>query len=159
MRCPIETPENAELLLAYCSRKLDPAPAAILDDHIEICPACREFARNQQAVWKALDAWEAAPVSSDFDRRLYQRIEQNVSWWERIIRPVRPVLFTKGLPITAAAAVLIVAGVLLERPSAIPPNSPAEMFAPEQVEQALEEMELIRQFGEILRPEGSVPRL
>ena len=159
MRCPIETPENAELLLAYCSRKLDPAPAAILKDHIEICPACREFARGQQAVWSALDDWDAAPVSTDFDRRLYQRIAQNVGWWERLIRPMRPVLFTKGLPITAAAAVLIVAGVLLERPSAIPPASQVEAVAPDQAEHALEEMELIRQFSEILRPESGVPRL
>ena len=159
MRCPIESPENAELLLAYCARKLDPAPAAILEDHIEICPACREFAEGQQAVWRALDAWEAAPVSADFDGRLYRSIERNVSWWERLMRPVRPVLLTRGLPITAAAAVLIVAGVLLERPSAIPPTSQVETVAPDQAEHALEEMEMIRQFSDILRPENAVPRL
>ena len=48
---------------------------AILERHIAICPACREFAAGQRAVWQALDTWEAAPVSPDFDRRLYRRIE------------------------------------------------------------------------------------
>ena len=61
MRCPIDTRENAEFLLAYCSRKLDAASAAILEDHIRICPACREFARGQQAVWEALDTWRRRP--------------------------------------------------------------------------------------------------
>ena len=74
MNCPIENRESAEILLAYCARKLDAGSSAILEEHIKICPACREFAEGQQSVWKALDAWEAAPVSPDFDRRLYARI-------------------------------------------------------------------------------------
>ena len=80
MKCPIETRENAEVLLAYCSRSLDAERTAILDDHIRICPGCREFVEGQRALWKALDAWEATPVSADFDRRLYQRIQKEVSW-------------------------------------------------------------------------------
>jgi hypothetical protein len=163
MRCPIETPENAGLLLAYCSRKLDPAAAAILEDHVRICPACREFADGQRAVWRALDSWEAQPVSADFDRRLYQHIEQDISWWDRLLRPVRPLLVHRGLPITVAAAVLIVAGVLLERPAGIAPISSrtaqTETVAPEQAERALIEMEMIREFSVILKPEAPGPRM
>src|SRR2546425_9355970 len=48
MKCPIETQESGELLLAYCSRKLDSARTRILEDHIEICPACRQFADGQK---------------------------------------------------------------------------------------------------------------
>ena len=163
MRCPIETPESAGLLLQYCARKLDPGTAAILEDHIGICPACREFAEGQRAVWQALDTWEAPPVSADFDRRLYQRIDQSVSWWDRMMRPVRPV-FHHGLPITAAAAVLIVAGVLLERPSGVAPamrpdSAQVETVAPDQADHVLEDMEMIRKFSEIMRPESAGPRM
>lgn len=164
MNCPIETQESAELLLAYCSRKLDPATAAILEDHIEICPACSEFAANQRAVWQALDAWEAAPVSADFDRRLYQRIEKEVSWWDMLIRPFRPVLLRQGLPITALAGVVLVAGVLLERPAVMPaPPRPesaqVETVAPEQAETALQEMELMREFNTLVHADSSSPKL
>ena len=31
MRCPIETQENAELLLSYSARRLDPRATAILE--------------------------------------------------------------------------------------------------------------------------------
>ena len=62
MKCPIETRENAELLLEYCARKLDPATTAVLERHIGICPACREFAAGQRALWDALDTWDATPV-------------------------------------------------------------------------------------------------
>ena len=75
MKCPMETRENAQLLLDYCTRKLEPESAAALERHIAVCGACRKFASGQRAVWQALDAWEAAPVSADFDSRLYRRIE------------------------------------------------------------------------------------
>ena len=66
MHCPIENRDTAEILLGYCAQKLDAKTAAVLEAHIEICPACREFAEAQKAVWKSLDAWEAAPVSRGF---------------------------------------------------------------------------------------------
>jgi len=164
MRCPIDTRENAEFLLAYCSRKLDAASAAILEDHIRICPACREFARGQQAVWEALDVWEAAPVSPDFDRRLYQRIEKEVSWWDLLMRPFRPLRFRQGLPIAAAAGLVIVAGILLERPAAVPSaNSPqsaqVDVVAPDQAEHALQEMEMMREFNRLVHSDAAEPKM
>ena len=71
MRCPIESQENADLLLSYSARRLNPEATAILEAHMEICPTCREFRDGQRALWEALDQWEARPVSPDFDRRLY----------------------------------------------------------------------------------------
>ena len=164
MRCPIETRENAGILLAYCSRKLDPESTAILEDHIRICPACREFANGQQAIWKALDSWEAAPVSADFDRRLYHRIEKEVSWWDLLTRPLRPLLFRQGLPIAAAACLVIVAGVLLERPEVVPPESvpvsaQVDVVAPEQAEHALQEMEIMRDFNRLVHADAVDPKM
>ena len=72
MICPLDDGENAQQLLDYCTRKLDRPTAEILEKHMAICPACREFAAQQRAVWEALDGWEAEPVSADFDRRLYR---------------------------------------------------------------------------------------
>jgi len=164
MRCPIETRENAEMLLAYCSRKLDAESTAILEDHIRICPACREFAGGQQAVWKALDTWEATAVSADFDRRLYQRIEKEVSWWDLLMRPFRPLLFRQGLPIAAAVALVIGAGVLLQRPGAVPPASvpvsaQVDVVAPDQAEHALQEMEIMREFNRLVHPDTADPKM
>jgi len=159
MRCPIETQESAELLLAYCSRKLDIARTRILEDHIQICPACRQFAEGQKAVWQALDAWEAVPVSADFDRRLYRRIEQGLSGWGRLAGALRPILFRQGLPITVAAALLIVASVLLERPAGVPPASPESVQAEDPAEHALEEMEMVREFSRIVRADSAGPRM
>jgi hypothetical protein len=165
MRCPIETGESAELLLAYCARKLDADSMAILERHIGICPACREFAGGQRAVWEALDAWEASPVAAaDFDRRLYRRIEQEVSWWDRMMRPVRPLLFRQGLPIAAAAGLVIVAGVLLERPASVPMaqapvSAQVDIVAPEQAEHALQEMEMMREFNRLVHPDAAEPKM
>ena len=155
MRCPIETQDSAELLLAYCARKLDLESRTILERHMAVCPACQEFQHNQQAVWDALDAWEAEPVSRDFDRRLYRRIEQQGHWWERVTRPLRPVfasaLLGRGVPIAAAACLLVIAGVILERPANVTvPESSSEVrveaIQPDQVERALDDMDMLRQF-------------
>jgi anti-sigma factor RsiW len=153
MKCPIETRESAELLLAYCTRKLDAESTAILERHMEVCPACREFASGQRAVWQALEAWEAAPVTSDFDRRLYRRIDREVSWWHLLMRPLRPVLVRQGLPIAAAACLLVMAGVLLERPAGVPRSAPqpqsaqVEAFEPDQVDHALDAMRMLGEFS------------
>jgi len=155
MNCPIERRENAELLLDYCAGTLNPAATEVLEDHLEICPACREFVNQQQAVWNALNAWDAKPVSPDFDRKLYQRIEKEVTWWEMFLRPFRPILFRQGLPVTAALAVIVVAGVLLERPVEAPVTVPVESaqveaVAPEQAESALQEMQLMRELNSLV---------
>ena len=156
MKCPMESYENAELLLAYCARRLDPETQAVLERHLGACPECREFQKAQSAMWEALDAWEAMPVSSDFDRRLYRRIEEEearASWWSRLMRPFRPMFvpmsMSRSVPVAAAACLLILAGVILERPvSVVPPDVDArlESLQPDQVERTLDEMEMLRQF-------------
>ena len=164
MKCPIESQEHAELLLAYCSRSLDAQRSAALEEHMRGCPSCREFAGGQKAVWEALDTWEAAPVSPDFDRRLYQRIEREVSWWDLLMRPFRPVLLRQGLPIAATACLVLVGGLLLQHPSGnpqstVPESAKVEAMPPEQVEHALDEMEMVREFNRLVRPDSAEPKM
>jgi anti-sigma factor RsiW len=151
MNCPLESRENAEQLLDYCTRNLDAETTAILEQHIAICPACRQFAENQRAVWQALDAWEAEPVSPDFDRRLYRRIEEQVSWWQKLVRPLRPfALHWNVAASTAGVFVVLAAGLLLNRPPAAPPVSTdtaqVETVQPDQVEHALDAMDMLAEF-------------
>jgi len=158
MRCPLETTENVELLLAFSSGELSGERAAVLQAHVENCAACREFVSGQTAVWDSLDLWEAPPVSMDFDRRLYQRIEGQSSWWDRFVLPFRALLLHRGLPVAAAAALVITAGLLLDRPSAAPvaplrQSAQVEM-QPDQVQSALEQVETLQQFSHLLRSES-----
>jgi hypothetical protein len=150
-----------ELLLNYVSGALDTRQAALFDAHALNCAACREFAHAQKAVWEALDLFEPASISADFDRRLYQRIEK-VSWWNRWLDKTvaafrAPVLIHRGLPIAAAAAVMAVAGFVWERPSAKPPESQSPLTAevqtlqPDQVQHALDDMEMLREFNHLMR--------
>ena len=178
MNCPLQIPEDAQVLVDYGARKLDAGRAAILERHLETCPSCREFAAAQRALWEALDSWEAAPVSRDFDRRLYhrieqERIEQEVSLWDRLLRPFRPdsfrpspfhpLMWRRGLPVTAAACLLVMAGVLIEQPAA--PPAPAkdvaqvESVQPEQVEQALDAMEMLNEFSHHVRGDNPESKL
>jgi anti-sigma factor RsiW len=142
MRCPIENGGNAEALLAYCSRKLEAENAALLERHIEVCPACREFVEGQRAVWAALESWEAAPVSADFDRRLF-----------------RPLLFRQGVPVAAAAGLLLVATALIQRPVYVPPGSAQVVVRPEQAEHALQDMEMMREFNRLISPDSAEPTM
>ena len=160
MNCPMENRES-DLLLAYCAGRLDITRSVEIEEHVKTCAACREFAERQQAVWKALDAWEAAPVSADFNRRLYARIDQDVSWWDLILRPFRPLTMRHGLPIAAAAGVVIMASFLLERPAGMPPgavpqtSANIESVAPDQAEQTLSEMEMMRELNRLVHSEGA----
>lgn len=157
MNCPLESQEGSAQLLAYAAGKLDGRTRLALESHLESCAGCREFVRGQNVVWSALDLWEAAPVSADFDRRLYQRIERQVSWWDMLLAPFRPAI-RHALPVTAAAAVVLTAVVLMERPSAPLSSAPAtaqvESLRPEQVEHALAEVEMLDQFNRLMRSDS-----
>jgi len=164
MNCPLATPENAQVLLDYCSRRLAPASTEILERHIAVCGACREFADNQRAVWQALDAWEAAPVPADFDSRLYSRIEAQSSWWELLVRPLRQVTMRRAIPAMAMAGLLVATGFVLERPgiSPLPPvvnRGDLAQVEPEQVENALDTMDVLAEFSRQVRADTPDPKL
>jgi anti-sigma factor RsiW len=163
MRCPIEAQENAELLLSYSARRLNPESAAILEAHMELCPACREFRDGQRALWEALDQWEARPVSLDFDRRLYRRIaeQEQMSWWARLFTPLRPMFVRPALPLAATACLVLVAGFIGVDPGTV--SAPVAVEAPqvrevEQIENALDDLDMLRQFDLVAATEaGSRP--
>jgi len=162
MKCPLETRENMEILVEYSSRALNGDDTESLETHLKNCAACTEFMRGQRAVWEALDGWEAAPVSEDFDRRLFERIEREVSWWQRMRSRMGLILVYRALPITAVAALLMV-GVWLDRPS--PSKAPAQPVAqvealqPDQVVQGLDEMEVLDQFNHLMKPDNSTTKM
>jgi anti-sigma factor RsiW len=151
MKCPIESRE-IEVLMDYSSGKLGAGEGPLLASHVESCPACHELVQAQGAVWDALDDWQAVPVSADFDRRLYQRIEQHVTWFDRMLRPFQFAGLRQAFPIAASAGVVLMAGLLLQH-SNVPPVAPQqntaqmEALQPEQLEQALDEMEALSQLS------------
>jgi len=157
MKCPFETAEGPALLLTYSTGNLDEPTKSLLEGHVESCPACREFVHGQSALWSALDVWEAPEVSADFDRRLYQKIEQQVSWWDLLVRPFRPA-FRHALPVAAAAGVVLMATVLLDRPAVSPApethTAQVEALQPDQVEHALAEIEMLDQFNHLMRSDS-----
>ena len=153
------------MLVTYSSGGLDAAQTVALEKHLENCPACREFVSGQKAVWESLDVWQAPPVSADFDRHLYQRIAQETSWWDRILAPLRPLLIYRGIPVAATAALLVTAGVLLDRSSTPPPPAPqtatvqVESLQPEQVVKALDEMDELSEFNQSLKTASTESRM
>ncbi len=159
MTCSLDNRE--ERLIDYVSGSLDARDAALFEKHLEACAECREFVAGQKAVWNALDVFEAAPVSADFDRRLYVAMAQT-SWWDRIVASVTtpfrmPWWVRHGLPIAAAAAALTAGFFVWERPDAKPAppqrsqlTAEADSLQPDQVQRALDDMEMLRQFNSLV---------
>lgn len=123
MMCPLQNRENAEVLLDYCARALPADTLARFDAHLAICQSCRQELSTQQQVWSALDEFDAAElsISSDFDRRLYARIdaEHRDNFWVRVWRSI----FQSGQPgawrpafSMALAGVAVVALLLVRMP-------------------------------------------
>jgi len=148
VECPFKNGDGAGLLIAYGSRELAPEAEAALERHMIACAACRELGAAQREVWAALDLWTPASISPDFDRRLYQRIaiEEQDKWWRRTWaawswRPPMPVV---------AACLALIAAFVLRSPDAqtvfqTQPSAPK--FQIEQVERALDDMDLLKPIG------------
>jgi hypothetical protein len=160
--CPIENQENLELLLDYGRApnhkgKVAPETAAAFGHHLEVCARCREALAGQQAVLSALDVWDAPEVSPSFDRRLYERIDRAPAWRERLTgtasNVVRLLLVWRGVPIAAAACLIVTAGIMIERRE-ITPNPPGTQLDPakaEQVVHELDDMDMLGNFDRSVR--------
>jgi hypothetical protein len=147
MGCPVED-DGDELIIAYGARTLDPEQQLELEQHLNICARCRQLAEAQRAVWSALETWPTVVVSENFDERLYRRIaleRQDSGWrnWFPASRSMRP-----AVPVGVACAALI-AAFLLKDPALrpVPPSSMQPEPAIEQVEHALDDMEMLTQLG------------
>ena len=160
MNCPLGARDHAESLVAYSAHKLDAIKSAALEEHIAGCAACAEFVLGQRAVWNVLDSWEPEPISADFNRRLYERIEAQVTWWDRLMRPFGPMVFHKSLSLAGAACLVLAVGFMLNQ-SAPAPQQPArsspvaerETLQADQVLKALDEMEALSRFDRQMKPE------
>ena len=145
MRCLTETTEDTERLMSYISGTLDAERTRQLEQHLRTCEMCRLAVARQASVWKALDSWEAPPVSPEFDSRLFHSIDAEATLRDRIARAFRPLFLRRGLPIAAAAG-LVVMAVFLSRRPAVPVTPPApqtarmETASPDPVDRALDEM-------------------
>lgn len=159
MQCPQKNGDGVELIVAYAARTLDPESEAAFELHLESCASCRDMAAAQRAVWSALDELAPPAVSSNFDAKLYQRIaeEQQGAWWQRLFRADwswRP-----AMPVAAACAVLIVAFLVKNyEPPVIPQQQAQPKLQIEQVESALDDMDMLKQAGVEAAIEKATPR-
>jgi hypothetical protein len=167
MSCQIRSEEHTERLLAYSAGKLRGEAAEKMELHMRSCQECAAFGRAQANVWELLDHWEVRPVSAEFNRNLYARIEQTATaswlerWGARINEWLHPVFARPAFPI-AAATLVIAAGFVLDHPgrSFAPMGQKTELRASsgdlnkvdvnkvevDQVESTLEDIEMLRQF-------------
>ncbi|HYP06147.1 MAG TPA: zf-HC2 domain-containing protein [Bryobacteraceae bacterium] len=155
MNCPLQTTESTEILIEFCAGTLPAGTAAELRRHIDVCPDCRAFTSAQQEVWRAMDDWEAKPVSASFDRRLYDRIaeeEKPRSWkqWLAGYAGWRPAM-AAGVA-TAGVALMLFVGMPDETSSPVAApvgveNSRVDSIEPEQVERTLEDLEMLNQLA------------
>jgi len=161
MNCPLQN-NNSEMLLDYCSRRLSLESTLLVEAHLEHCPECQAMAASQKAVWDALDEWEAEPVSADFDRRLYEKIEQRGdSIWARIAGWAWGINLRPAFTLGAACATVIFA-LLLRGPVATVPDvqdaaARIETSEIELAEQALEDMDIMNKLGVVAMSSDAKP--
>jgi len=136
--------------MAYTAGTLEPDEQIALDRHMSVCPGCHDMVAAQRAVWESLDAWKPAPVSADFNARLYQRISEEaaVAWWRRLFLVNWSWVFRPAVPVAAACAALVIA-FLVQGPAATPGAQVAvqQKVSIEQVERALDDMDMLKQIS------------
>ena len=152
MSCPIYD-ESPDLLMDFAAGKLDWESKRRMDLHVGKCEICSEALTAQTMVWKALDEWEAAPVSMDFDAKLYARIEtRHATTWGKLKSMLLPATgWLRWQPAVgmAGVAALFFGVFLLRTPSPtdhIADHSDGvsmESHEIEQAERALDDVEMV----------------
>ena len=137
MTCLRENLNGANLLIGYLEGTLSSAARGELERHASTCAECRELLAVQQTL---VD--DVPEVSADFDARLYARIQQDSQsqWWRRL-------LWRPAVPLAAAVAMMAVAlwvhPPVLNTPSVDEPKASVDRVEIEQLEQALDDVELL----------------
>ncbi len=165
MNCPLQNNEGADLILDFCSNRLDADQAIPFERHIADCAECRQVVEAQRAVWEALDAYDATAVSDDFDEKLWKRIEESESrsWWRKAFDgPVlgwSSLISWKPALVTASACAAVFAVMLVTTPSANTSYpDPSRQATPvvdkaamtvdvDQIEKTLEDLDMLKQMG------------
>jgi hypothetical protein len=154
MQCPLKSSQDGDVLLDYCAHKLSAGAAAAFQRHIAICEECGRAAADQRRVWSALEMWDAAPVSTDFDRVLHARIEQHEErkWWQHARDRLANGFGWKPAVSVAAACVTVIAAIVISVPDRraelpVQERSRIETVEPEQVERTFEDLEMLKQLS------------
>jgi len=91
----------------------DPALEAQVNRHLEGCGDCRRFRQELDQTWQALDGAPELEPATDFNRRVWQRIDSRrarpAAGWHFFLRPAARL----GLAGWAALLVLAVAGAVV----------------------------------------------
>jgi hypothetical protein len=165
MNCPLKTEETAGILLDYAARRLDSEMKALMDRHMKECADCAAARLEQTIVWDALDAWDPMPVSIDFNRRLWQRIDamESAPWYERLAESLRMANWKPAFTLVLAT-LIVAAGFVLDHPGNRAPDGGGSSTAgvsaseAEQVEQTLEDLQLLHQFDSATGAAGNVSK-
>ena len=161
MGCSRQNGNGVELIMAYTAGNLEPEKQIELERHISVCESCREMADRQRAVWDALEMWRPEQISADFNERLYRRIseEEAVTIWQRLSR-VDWSVFRPAIPVAAACAAIMVAFLVSGPWISHPPQAPLQQqkVSIEQVERALDDMDMLKQLSLPAPPEQPVPQ-
>jgi anti-sigma factor RsiW len=155
MHCPLLAGETQEVLLDYAAGRLDRGRSASLEKHAESCPACAAWLAGQAALWSALDEWTPEPVSLDFNRQVWRRIEAAAAapWYTRVADMFRFGGWKPAIPL-AAAMLVVAAGFLLDHQGtgpAVPAGGAgasggSSLMEVDQVERSLDDIQLLKQF-------------
>lgn len=159
MRCPLKAGERAGEAYQRANEAILAYGAAVdqggFSQHLEECRECRHLAHAQREVWSKLDAWTPTPMPSNFDERLYARIEayQQQSWWNRTLASFTGKWSWKPAMPLAVACTALVAAFMLNSPLARHAQAPRLEVLSEsridlqQVERALDDLDMLKQLG------------
>ena len=112
---------TADQILRLAAGRLNAREQARLAAALSGDAELRRAAREQHAVWQALDDWDAEPVSAGFDARLYAKLRalEAPTWRSRVAALVRAERWTAALPFGLAMLVLAT-GLLVSHSRKVP---------------------------------------
>lgn len=143
MNCILNTNEQEELLLGYCSAILNPETTRTYARHLASCEHCRTMVEMQKMVDESLGDWLPPTLSENFDQKLFARIraeqEAPKPWWHFNFG------WKPAIPLALAAILLAV--FLVRGPGKSALAQPQDGIKADEiaaVEKALDDMEALQ---------------
>lgn len=147
MTCPYRNEDQIDVLLDYSAGRLDAARTNQLEKHMTECSECAAFHVAQHQVWQAMDEYSAAPLSADFNRGVWRKIDAAAAepWYRNLGRVLREGTWKPVFPL-AAAVLLVAVGFLSDHrdSKASPAVVTVTVAEAQQVQNTLEDLQLLQ---------------
>ena len=140
--------ETKKLIPVYLDNELEAVDRQRVEDHLQTCADCRAEMRAIEKSWELLGTIETIKPDSNYRVRFWQSVDARQPWPAIILQRIQSLFWQqRWIPVAAAAAMVMLVGIITAHKYLQKPQLPAVLAALDETElEMVDNIDLIEDF-------------